>query len=298
MHETPRPRLSRRSFLTRSLLVGLGAAALPAAGTLTACSSELPEPDARLLEVLGDLRALEQDAVDGGAGLFAGQADRLATEVIRQCGTSPTDTCATSVDTVTVPDPAPAVAEVRGRITAVLPDAADTGQASLLTGMLAGLATLDDATAGAPAVDWSVVDRELTGDIPGELDDATARVHEAVWLTGRLLPVAGASATVVTTVATRLRRVRDAAVAATDVPAAAGYTFPGSTGAPKDTTTALGVLSAAVHAATVDLRRAAAKAAGDDRGTVAMWCAVAARCEAALEDALGTDPLAVAVRGE
>jgi hypothetical protein len=29
-----------------------------------------------------------------------------------------------------------------------------------------------------------------------------------------------------------------------------------------------------------------------------MWCAVSARCEAALEDALGEDPLAVAVRGE
>lgn len=298
MHETPIPRLSRRSFLTRSLLVGLGVAALPAAGTLTACSSEPPAPDDRLLGALGGLRALDRDGADGGAGLFAGQADRLSAEIVRQCGTDADDTCTTAPDTVPVPSPAPSVADLRGELATVLPDAADSGQASLLTGMLAALATVDDTTAGGAAVDWTVVDRGLSGDVPDELGDATSRIHEAVWLTGRVLPLAGASADAVTTVAGRLRRIRDAAVAATDVPAAAGYTFPGGTGAPTDATAAVGVLLTAVHAVTVDLRRAAAKASGDDRVTVAMWCAVSARCEAALEDRAGTDPLSVPVRGE
>lgn len=301
MHETPTRRLSRRRFLTRSLLAGLGVASLPALTSLAACSPTPPEPDTRLTDLLGQLRALDRDGVDGGAGMFAGQAKRISAEIIRQCGTEPDAACTTSVDTVGPSATTPLVRDVRTTVTGILTDAADSGQASLLTGVYAALATVDDATAGAPAIDTAVVDRELTGDIPGELGESTSRIHEAVWLTGRVLPTAGTSTSTVTTVADRLRLIRDAAVDATGVAAAAGYTFPDGSAAgtgTADSQGAVSVLLEAVHAVTVDLRRAASRADGEDRVTVASWCAVAARCEAALEDRTGTDPLSVPVRGE
>ncbi len=274
-------------------------AVLPAVGALTACSPDQPEPDDRMLEILGALRALGAASAAGSSAapgsFFTAQADRVAGEVVRQCGTDPSDSCTASVDTVEIPTGAPTVAAVRDLVTGLLPGAADRDQASLLAGLFAALATVDDRAAGGAAVDWAVVDAPLSGRAPDELADATARIHEAVWLTGRILPTVGSSASVVGTVGTRLRRVRDGALSATGIPSAAGYTFP--TGAPAGDD-ALQLLLDAVHAVTVDLRRAVRAVDRDDRETVTMWCAVAARCEAALEDALGEDPLTVAVRGE
>ncbi|WP_312899011.1 hypothetical protein [Corynebacterium variabile] len=294
MHETPLPRLSRRRFLTRTLLVGLGVTALPAAGALTACSPDQPEPDERMLEILGALRALDGSPAAPGS-FFSTQADRVSAEVVRQCGTDPSDSCTASVGNVPTPAEKPSVASVRGMMTALLPEAADKDQAALLAGLFAAQATVADKDAGTPAVDWAVVDGPLSGSTPTELEDATSRIHEAIWLTGRILPTAGSSTSAVDTVGTRLRRVRDALVTATGIPASAGYTFP--SGAPSGAD-AVSVLHDAVHGVTVDLRRSVRTVSSEDRVTVAMWCAVSARCEAALEDALGEDPFAVAVRGE
>lgn len=268
--------------------------ALPAAGALTACSPDQPEPDERMLEILGALRGLDGSEA-APATFFSEQADRVSAEVIRQCGTEPSDSCTASVENVEVPAEMPSVATVRDMMTALLPEAADKDQASLLAGIFAAQATVSDKDAGAPAVDWAVVDGPMSGSVPSELEDATSRIHEAIWLTGRILATAGSSTSAVTTVGTRLRRVRDALVTATGVASSAGYTFP--SGAPSGSD-AVSVLLDAVHGATVDLRRAVRAVSSEDRVTVAMWCAVSARCEAALEDALGEDPLAVAVRGE
>jgi hypothetical protein len=275
-------------------LVGLGVTALPAAGALTACSPDQPEPDERMLEILGALQALGGSSV-APSSFFRTQAERVSAEVIRQCGTEPSDSCTASVDNVEAPAEMPSVASVRDMMTALLPEAADKDQASLLTGLFAAQATVADKDAGAPAVDWAVVDGPLSGSAPSELEDATSRIHEAIWLSGRILPSAGSSTSAVTTVGTRLRRVRDALVTATGVASSAGYTFP--SGAPSGSD-AVAMLLDAVHGVTVDLRRTVRTADSGDRLTVAMWCAVSARCEAALEDALGEDPLAVAVRGE
>lgn len=304
MHETSLNGFSRRSFLLRSLFAGFGVAAVPALGALTACSPT-PTPDEPMLGLLGNLRSRARSGAAEATGLIVGQADRVSAEVVRQCGTSPEDTCTTSVDVVEIPAEAPTVADIRGQMAALLPQAADDDQASLLTGLFAGLSTVDDATAGAPAIDWAVADTPLGADGSSRrshasraLADATARIHEAVWLTGRLLPVAGAASKTVTTVADRLRRIRDAAFEATGVPAAAGYTFPVNAPAPTDPSGVLTALLTAVHAVTVELRRAVPGLDAEDRATVAMWCAVAARCEAAIEDRQGVDPLSVIVRGE
>lgn len=297
--------LSRRRFLTRSLLVGLGLAATPALGALAACSPGTPQPDAALLELLGSLRALAGTGTDGGTGMFSTQSQRLADEAVRQCGTDPESTCTASVDDAPVPSPAPQVADVRRQITLLLPDAVDRDQASLLSGVFAALSTVDDRTAGSPAIDWAVAGTRLGDDgssrrkkAAGALADATARIHEAVWLTGRVLPTAGTAVTAVNTVGDRLRRIRDVAVAVTEVSAAPGYTFPSGSSAPTDATGSATLLLSAVHGVTVEMRRAVSAVAAEDRVTVNMWCAVSARCEAALEDALGRDPLSVAVRGE
>ncbi|AGP30970.1 hypothetical protein [Corynebacterium terpenotabidum] len=305
MHATSRPGLTRRSFLTRTLVLGLGLATLPAAGALTACSSEDPEPDARLLELVGTLRALETSPVDAGSGIFAAQADLVSGEIVRQCGTENPESCTATLDTVVVPADTPTVATARDQMTAVLPDAADSDQAALLAGLFAALATVADTDAGAPAIDWTVVETPLGSEdstrrktAASALEEATSRIHEAVWLTGRVLPTAGTPATAVTTVAGRLRQLRDVSMAVTDVPAAVGYTFPDGTAAPTDAASSATVLLTAVHAVTVELRRAVGSVDAEDRATVAMWCAVSARCEAALEDQLGINPLSVAVRGE
>lgn len=270
-----------------------------------------------MLELFGTLKALEYSPVAEGTSLFTQQSTAIASEVRRQCGAAPADNgsddnisasttrCIASLDTVEIPTDAPSVAVARNQMLELLPLAADNGQASLLTGLLAALCTVDDEEAGASAIDWSVVEAPLGKEGSGRrkkasaaLSDATARIHEAVWLTGRIQPFAGPTISAVTTVAERLRGIRDVAVAVTAVPAAASYTFPIETPAPYDPTGSATFLLTAVHAVTVDLRRAVQGVARDDRATVAMWCAVSARCEAAIEDALDRNPLSVAIRGE
>lgn len=317
-HPAPSPaQLSRRGFLTRSILVGLGVAAVPAANVLAACSPKELQPDPLMLELFGTLKALERSPIAEGTSLFTIQSAAVASDVQRQCGVSPTTNgdsddvsassaqCIASLDTVAIPTDTPTVAIARAQMLGLLPHAADGGQASLLAGLHSALCTVEDNDAGASAIDWAIVDTPLGDDGSNRrkkastaLAGATARIHEAVWLTGRIQPFAGPTTTTVTTVAERLRRIRDVAVAVTAVPAAASYTFPINTPAPIDPTGSAVFLLSAVHAATVDLRRAVKDVARDDRVTVAMWCAVSARCEAAIEDALNRNPLSVAIRGE
>ncbi|MFE1668307.1 hypothetical protein ACFWIM_10615, partial [Corynebacterium bovis] len=75
----------------------------------------------------------------------------------------------------------------------------------------------------------------------------------------------------------------------------AGYRLPEGATDPTGPGDATDLMRRAVHAVTVELRRAVPTLEPADRGRVARWCAVSARNEAALE-APGTPP--PAVRGE
>ena len=273
----------------RSAALLLTLAVVPGAAGMVACSPGDPVPDA-------GLQGISAGALDGN-GIFAAQADLVDAEVLRECGTrdgeSPAD-CATPAE---APADTPDVDKVRTEMM----DLIGTGgndRAVLLTGLHAALATVEDADAGGPAIDSDITDAGFTDGSSDALGKATELVDQAVYLTGVILPVAGDSAGTVSAVGGRLRGIRDAVAEASGVSAAPGYTFAEGATAPGDRNGAVTALLQAVHDVTVELRRAVGSLDGADRETAAMWAAVSARCEVALEDQLGTDPLTVTVRGQ
>lgn len=184
-------------------------------------------------------------------------------------------------------------------------------RAVLLTGLHAALATVEDSDAGGPAIDRDLLEDGFPGSGGTDGDDssvssetaealapATELVDEAVYLAGVVLPVAGTNRDTVMTVSERLREIRDAVASVSGVAADPGYTLPDGQDSPTDAPSAVATLLPAVHAVTVALRGAVDDVDASDRPVVAMWCAVAARSEAALEDAAGTDPLETSIRGQ
>lgn len=295
-------RLTLPSHRSAALLVTLAVA--PVASGLVACSPDDPEPDAGLRGLSADLRALASvdssggPVESGGDGIFAGQAEQVDDEVLRECGTKDDEAPDACSETLDPPAEAPSVDDVRAEMIDLI-GTGDSDRAVLLTGLHAALATVEDSEAGGPAIDSDVTDGAFgsAGDVP-ELGRAADLVDEAVYLTGVVLPVSGDASTTVTAVGTRLREVRDAVGPASGTVAAPGYTFSDGTDAPTDRGSAVGTLLKAVHEVTVELRRAVGSVDEDDRAATAMWAAVTARSEAALEDQLGNDPLAVTVRGQ
>ncbi|WP_420099860.1 hypothetical protein [Corynebacterium sp.] len=298
-------------------LLAVGAALCVTAGTLTACSTEPPRPDESLESLVHQLDALDGTPAADGTAIFADQARAVSAEIVRQCGTDrdgnpPQDCGAPAPGELTE---APSVDEVRTQMRDLI-DGADTGgdaapdedgqrdRAVLLTGLHAALATLDDRSAGGSAIDQDLIDAGYGGDpaVSAQTAEALAPVtdlvDQAVFLSGVVLPVAGADGATVTTVGDRMRTVRDAVAPASGVAAEAGYRMPEGVSAPTDAASAATVLLEAVHAVTVSLRRAVDDVSADDRTLTAVLCAVAARSEAALEDAVGDDPLDVSIRGE
>jgi hypothetical protein len=285
----------------RSAAALLTLAVAPVAVGLTACSPATPEPDAGLRQLSADLRALDASGAVNGSGIFADQAKLVDAEVLRACGTKDGEPPADCATPLRAPAEAPDVDDVRADMVTLIGDGS-ADRAVLLTGLHAALVTVEDTDAGGPAVDDDVLDAGFGGagdkaDV-GALSRATDLVDQAVYLTGVVLPVAGDSADTVATVGTRLRSLRDAVGGASGVTAAAGYTFSDGQSAPTDTDSGLNTLLQAVHDVTVELRRAVGSVDEGDRATTAMWAAVSARCEAALEDQLGDSPLEVTVRGQ
>lgn len=299
----------------RRRLVAVGAALAVASGALSACSSEPPRPDESLESLVQQLDALDGSPVNGGTDLFSDQAEAVGGEIVRQCGTdrdgAPPPDC--GVRTLEALAEAPSVDEVRSQMLQLIAgedadnatapgDDAERDRAVLLTGLHAALATLDDQTSGGPAIDDGMIDAgfgdEVSEATATALEPVTDLVNQAVYLSGVVLPEAGADRSLVTTVGTRMRTVRDTVAPASGVAAEAGYRFAEGATVPTDASSAASALLESVHAVTVSLRRAVGKVSEDDRALTAMLCAVAARSEAALEDALGEDPFAVSVRGE
>ncbi|MDK8510335.1 hypothetical protein QP948_02775 [Corynebacterium bovis] len=192
-------------------------------------------------------------------------------------------------------------------------DTVTAEQARLLTGLVAALAPVS----GRPTV---AAMRDGSSDAPGRLSDAARdelgevldRCLAAVYASGLALPVAGAGRAAVTGAATAMRALRDAvwrtpapgspavgAAGAGDADRSAtppaGYRLPEGATDPSGPGDATDLMRRAVHAVTVELRRAVPTLEPADRGRVARWCAVSARNEAALESP-GTPP--PAVRGE
>lgn len=288
-------------------------------GALTACSSEPPRPDQGLESLVAQLGELEGTDAAGGTAIFTEQVDALNDEIVRLCGTDrdgqPPEGCEpTGGSTGEATD----VNDVRELMLRLIEredadsdtapdDDAERGRAVLLTGLFAALATLDDSTAGGSAIDQELLDLGFGGiGEDGEVSEQTAQtlapatelVNQAVYLSGVVLPVAGSNRSTVTTVASRMRTVRDELTGASGVAADVGYSTPDDFTPPTDSSSAAGTLLEAVHAVTVALRDAVDEVDDADRALVATLCAMSARAEAALEDALGQDPLDVSVRGE
>lgn len=279
------------------------------AGALTACSTEPPEPDSALVDVDRELVALNETDSAGGSPIFTEQAEAVDKEVLRLCGTDnegePPEECTTHTDVGFEGEPS--VSGVRESMMTLIGADGDADyegapgddgvrdRAGLLTGLHAALATIDER-GGSPAIDQELLDGGFSdsGDTAQALEPVAELVHQAVYLSGVVLPEAGGDRGTVVTVGTRMRSIRDAVEPVSGVAAAPGYSDTGST----DDSSAAGTLLPAVHAVTVELRRAVDSVAAEDRAVTAMWAAVSARSEAALEDALGEDPLAVSIRGE
>lgn len=281
----------------RSAALLLTLAVVPGAAGMVACSPDDPTPDAGLQGISADLRALSSDGALDGNGIFAAQADLVDAEVLRECGTRDGESPAGCATPAQAPADVPDIDKVRTEMMNLI----GTGggdRAVLLTGLHAALATVEDADAGGPAIDSDITDAGFTDGSSDALGRATELVDQAVYLTGVVLPVAGDSSGTVSAVGSRLRGIRDAVAQASGVDAAPGYTFADGAAAPTDRNGAVTALLQAVHDVTVELRRAVGSLDGADRETAAMWAAVSARCEAALEDQLGTDPLTVTVRGQ
>lgn len=309
----PASAMPRRRPVVRRVLAA-SAALTVATVSLTACSTEPPRPDENLESLVQQLDALDGTPVAGGTGIFADQSEAISGEIVRQCGTDrdgqPPENC--GARTLEALADTPAVEGVRSRMLQLIDgdDAAsdtapdDDGErdrAVLLTGLHAALATVDDSSAGGPAIDQEMIDAGFdtdSQDTAAGLAATTELVNQAVYLSGVVLPVAGTNRDTVTTVSTRMRTIRDTVTPASGVAADAGYSTPDGFTPPTDAATAASVLLESVHAVTVSLRRAVDEVSDNDRALVAMLCAVSARSEAALEDALGEDPLAVSVRGE
>ncbi len=308
--------MQRRRPAARRVLA-VGAALSVAAASVTACSTEPPRPDENLESLVQQLDALDGTPVAGGTAIFADQSEAISGEIVRQCGTDrdgqPPENC--GAQTLEALADAPAVEDVRSRMLRLIDgedadsdtapdDDGERDRAVLLTGLHAALATVDDSSAGGPAIDQDMIDAGFDGgtdvseDTASALAPATELVNQAVYLSGVVLPVAGANRDTVTTVSTRMRTIRDTVTPASGVAAEAGYSTPDDFTAPTDASSAASVLLDAVHAVTVSLRDAVDEVSDDDRALAAMLCAVSARSEAALEDALGEDPLAVSIRGE
>lgn len=322
---------ARRPHARRT--IALAAAVSVTTGALSACTAEEPEPDAALVDIVHQLDALDGTDVAGGTALFADQAEALDAEILRLCGTDRDgeipESCTTgrgestgsgSDDT----DETPSVSEVRDSMMVLIgtdgtegsegpgdyPGAASgddaRDRAVLLSGLYAALATLEDSDAGGSAIDQDVLDGGFPSASEGSVDEATAEaltpvtelVNQAIYLSGAVLPVSGENRGTVTVVSERMRTLRDAVTSASGVPGEVGYAMPEDFSAPSGATSAVETLLPAVHAVTVSLRAAVDEVDEADRAVVAMWTAVSARSEAALEDALGTDPLATSIRGE
>ncbi|MGP9723355.1 hypothetical protein ACT3SZ_04980 [Corynebacterium sp. AOP40-9SA-29] len=324
---TPSPAPFRRRLGRPIVAVAATLAIGATGGALTACSSEPPRPDQGLESLVAQLGALEGTDAAGGTAIFTEQVDALNEEIVRLCGTDRdgvapegceptggTTEAAESEDAADVADAAD-VNAIREAMLALIEredadsdtapdDDAERGRAVLLTGLFAALATLDDSTAGGSAIDQELLDLGFGGS--GEVSEQTAQalapatelVNQAVYLSGVVLPVAGTNNSTVTTVASRMRTVRDELTDASGLAAEVGYSTPEDFTQPTDSSSAAATLLDAVHAVTVALRDAVDEVADSDRALVATLCAMSARSEAALEDALGEDPLDVSVRGE
>ncbi|WP_158026036.1 hypothetical protein [Corynebacterium sp. CNJ-954] len=308
--------IQRRRRPTVRRVLAVGAAFTVASASVTACSTEPPRPDQNLETLVQQLDALDGTPVAGGTAIFADQSEAISGEILRQCGTDrdghPPEDC--GARTLEALADAPTVEEVRSRMLQLIDgedadsdtapdDDGERDRAVLLTGLHAALATVDDGTDGT-AIDQDMIDAGFDGgsdvseDTASALAPATELVNQAVYLSGVVLPVAGTNRDTVTTVSTRMRTIRDTVTPASGVAAEAGYSTPDDFTTPTDASSAASVLLDAVHAVTVSLRDAVDEVSDDDRALTAMLCAVSARSEAALEDALGEDPLAVSVRGE
>jgi hypothetical protein len=311
--------IQRRRRPTVRRVLAVGAAFTVASASVTACSTEPPRPDQNLETLVQQLDALDGTPVAGGTAIFADQSEAISGEILRQCGTDrdghPPEDC--GARTLEALADAPTVEEVRSRMLQLIDgedadsdtapdDDGERDRAVLLTGLHAALATVDDGTDGTDgtAIDQDMIDAGFDGgsdiseDTASALAPATELVNQAVYLSGVVLPVAGTNRDTVTTVSTRMRTIRDTVTPASGVAAEAGYSTPDDFTTPTDASSAASVLLDAVHAVTVSLRDAVDEVSDDDRALTAMLCAVSARSEAALEDALGEDPLAVSVRGE
>lgn len=299
---------SRGSGRVAALIMAMVVATV---GTLTACSTEPPERDSALVDVNKQLIALEDTPVGDASPVFGEQAAAIDEEILRQCGTDSDgetpESCTTHDDVGFEGEPQ--IAAVREDMMSLIGESGDADypgapddegareRAVLLTGLHAALATFSARSSGGAAVDQELLDDGFSDseDTADALSTVTELVHQAVYLSGVVLPSSGENRGVISTVGTRLRSIRDAVEPITGVAAEPGYSTDIDTSDP--TAAAKGLLEA-VHAVTVELRRAVDSVAAEDREVTAMWCAVAARSEASLEDMLGSDPSSVSIRGE
>ena len=292
-------------------------------GTLTACSTEPPERDTMLDDIERQLSAVNTDLVVEGrldTPVFEQQAGMVEEEILRLCGTDDDgevpEECSTRDDVGAEGEPS--IADVRSAMMALIsgedvtldgqeysatdypgaPDEDDAAdRAVLLTGLHAALATFSTRQSGGEAIDQELLsegfsDSEETSE---SLKKTAELIHQAVYLGGAVLPSSGENRGTIVLVGNRMRSLRDAVAPVAGVTAESGYTTDVDI---SDQTAATQGLLDAVHAVTVELRRAVDGVAPEDRAVTAMWCALAARSEAALEGLLGGDPSAISIRGE
>lgn len=323
VHESSLPRRSvstmSRTRTASALLLSL---ATLTTGALTACSTEPPERDAMLDKLQRQLTDVNTRLVvegDAQTPVFEEQAGLVEDEILRLCGTEDgevPETCTTHTDVGVEDDPT--IADIRSAMMALIggedvtiddqeytatdypgapgeDDARD--RAVLLTGLHAALATFSTRESGGEAIDQELLDEGFSDseETAEALSDAAELIHQAVYLSGAVLPASGENRGTVVVVGTRMRSLRDAIEPVAGVTAEPGYTTDVDI---TDRTAGTQGLLDAVHGVTVELRRAVDSVAAEDRAVTAMWCALAARSEAALEDLLGEDPSAVSIRGE
>ena len=323
VHESSLPRRSvstmSRTRTASALLLSL---ATLTTGALTACSTEPPERDAMLDNLQRQLTDVNTRLVvegDAQTPVFEEQAGLVEDEILRLCGTEDgeaPETCTTHTDVGVEDDPT--IADIRSAMMALIggedvtiddqeytatdyPGApGEDGardRAVLLTGLHAALATFSTQESGGEAIDQELLDEGFSDseETAEALSDAAELIHQAVYLSGAVLPASGENRGTVVVVGTRMRSLRDAIEPVAGVTAESGYTTDVDI---TDRTAGTEGLLDAVHGVTVELRRAVDSVAAEDRAVTAMWCALAARSEAALEDLLGEDPSAVSIRGE
>lgn len=319
----PRPTsslVSRRWLLSRlplgAAIIGTSALGLSACSqdSVTELFSTNPSPNELLQTLAAQLSAAGNSSPDPAMSAFLNAQSELVTqEVLRQCGVdnqgNPPASC-TKDFSLHSPPADPEVAYMDLITTAAQDMPADVAryveeQFPLVVGLYAAFATTQaQPNPGAVALLEKQAIAEGLKTAAEQLAKLVEFAHAAIYAAGLAMAHAGSQVGIYSSVAARLRELRDAAMDALQnlsqgVPeAAAGYSLPPELAQPTDSASSAAMFHAVLIPITRQLRLIAVQAdTVAAREWVARWCGLIARGEAAMERIQGTNPLDITVRG-